>query len=48
MEVARVKAFGSRTVFVPSEAAGSKMADYYSFGMATGMGSEARPPKPSA
>lgn len=43
IEIARVQAFGSKTVFVPTEAAGTKMADYYSFGLATGMGAQARP-----
>ena len=37
IEIARVQAFGSKNVFVPTEAAGTKMEDYYSFGLAKGM-----------
>ncbi|KAG5219941.1 band domain-containing protein [Salix suchowensis] len=42
MDVARVKAFGSRTIFVPSEAQGSQMGSAMALGMAAGMGADAR------
>ncbi|KAF7440815.1 hypothetical protein PC9H_001163 [Pleurotus ostreatus] len=42
MEVARVKAFGSKTIFVPSEAQGSQMGSAMALGMAAGMGADAR------
>ncbi|KAJ7470520.1 hypothetical protein FB451DRAFT_1253977 [Mycena latifolia] len=42
MEVTRVKAYGSRTVFVPSEAAGAQMGQAMAAGMAAGMGADAR------
>ena len=38
MEVQRVRAYGQKAVFVPDKAAGQQMADYYSFGLAAGMG----------
>lgn len=42
MEVLRVKAFGNKTVFVPSEGSGAIMASSMAAGMAAGMGSDAR------
>ncbi|KAJ8520996.1 hypothetical protein ONZ45_g2256 [Pleurotus djamor] len=42
MEVARVKAFGSKTIFVPSDAHGSQMGSAMALGMAAGLGSDAR------
>jgi len=39
VEVARVQAFGSRAVFVPSEAAGAQMGNAMALGMAASMGS---------
>lgn len=42
MEVARVKAFGSRTVFVPTEGIGAQMGTSMITGMAAGMGADAR------
>ncbi|GJE85462.1 band 7 domain-containing protein [Phanerochaete sordida] len=43
MEVSRVKAFGSRTVFVPTDGLGAQMANSMSVGMAAGMGANAKP-----
>ncbi|KAJ7219050.1 hypothetical protein GGX14DRAFT_434369 [Mycena pura] len=42
MEVTRVKAYGSRTVFVPSDGAGAQMGQAMAIGMAAGMGADAR------
>ncbi|KAJ7046536.1 hypothetical protein C8F04DRAFT_1060846 [Mycena alexandri] len=42
MEVTRVKAFGSKTVFVPTEGAGAQMGQAMQLGMAAGMGANAR------
>jgi regulator of protease activity HflC (stomatin/prohibitin superfamily) len=41
MEVARVRAFGSKTVFVPSEAAGAQMGNAMALGMAASLGAQA-------
>jgi regulator of protease activity HflC (stomatin/prohibitin superfamily) len=38
MEVARVHAFGNKTVFVPTEAAGAQMGNTMALGLAAGMG----------
>jgi regulator of protease activity HflC (stomatin/prohibitin superfamily) len=40
IEVARVQAFGSKTVFVPSESAGAQMGNAMALGMAASMGAE--------
>ncbi|KAJ7752097.1 hypothetical protein B0H16DRAFT_1547425 [Mycena metata] len=42
MEVTRVKAFGSKTVFVPTEGGGAQMGQAMQLGMAAGMGANAR------
>ncbi|KAF5330719.1 hypothetical protein D9619_005905 [Psilocybe cf. subviscida] len=42
MEVARVGAFGSKTVFVPTEAAGAQMGNAMALGLAAGMGNARR------
>lgn len=42
MEVSRVKAFGSRAVFVPTDGIGAQMGSAMTLGMAAGMGSDAR------
>lgn len=42
VEVARVQAFGNRTVFVPSDGPGSQMGGAMAMGMAAAMGSDAR------
>jgi regulator of protease activity HflC (stomatin/prohibitin superfamily) len=41
IEVSRVKAFGSKTVFVPTEGAGSQVGNAMAMGMAASMGSKA-------
>jgi hypothetical protein len=38
MEVARVKAFGAKTVFVPTEGLGAQMGDTMSKSLAAGLG----------
>ena len=43
IEVSRVKAFGSRAVFVPTEGLGAQMANSMSVGMAAGMGANSKP-----
>lgn len=43
MEVSRVKAFGSRTVFVPTEGLGAQMGSAMTAGMAAGMGASSKP-----
>ncbi|KAJ7632403.1 hypothetical protein FB45DRAFT_1146284 [Roridomyces roridus] len=40
MEVSKVKAYGSKTVFVPSSEVGGQMSQAMSIGLAAGMGSE--------
>ncbi|KAH9911645.1 hypothetical protein B0H21DRAFT_782413 [Amylocystis lapponica] len=42
VEIARVQAFGSRTVFVPTEGMGAQMGGAMAAGMAVGMGADAR------
>ncbi|KAF5387063.1 hypothetical protein D9615_001790 [Tricholomella constricta] len=42
MEVSRVKAYGSKTVFVPTEGPGAQMGNAMAIGMAAGMGADAR------
>ena len=42
MEVSKVRAYGSKTVFVPTEAVGSQMGATMALGMAAGMGADAR------
>lgn len=40
IEVSRVKAFGSRTVFVPTDGLGAQMGSTMAVGMAAGLGSK--------
>ncbi|KAF8192890.1 hypothetical protein K438DRAFT_1906866 [Mycena galopus ATCC 62051] len=42
MEVTRVEAYGSKTVFVPAEGPGAQMGNAMAMGMAAGMGADAR------
>lgn len=42
VEVQRVRAFGSKTVFVPSDGAGAAMGNAMAIGLAAGMGSDSR------
>ncbi|KAK7023770.1 band 7 domain-containing protein [Favolaschia claudopus] len=42
MEVSRVQAYGSKTVFVPTEGAGAQMGSAMAMGMAAGMGADRR------
>ncbi|KAJ7715952.1 hypothetical protein DFH07DRAFT_862545 [Mycena maculata] len=42
MEVTRVRAYGSKTVFVPSDGPGAQMGQAMAVGMAAGMGADAR------
>ncbi|KAF5365772.1 hypothetical protein D9758_003153 [Tetrapyrgos nigripes] len=42
MEVNKVQAYGSRTIFVPTESSGAQMGQAMAVGMAAGLGSEAR------
>ena len=42
VDVTRVKAFGSRTVFVPTEGIGAQVGNDMAVGMAAGMGADAR------
>ena len=42
VDVTRVKAFGSRTVFVPTEGIGAQVSNAMAVGMAAGMGADAR------
>lgn len=42
IEVAKVKAYGSRTIFVPSDATGAQMGNALAVGMAAGLGADAR------
>lgn len=41
VEVSKIQAFGSRTVFVPTETAGSQMGNAMAWGMAATMGAQA-------
>ncbi|KAF8892638.1 hypothetical protein BD779DRAFT_1200154 [Infundibulicybe gibba] len=41
-EVARIKAYGSKTIFVPSDGPGAQMGGAMAMGLAAGMGSDAR------
>jgi regulator of protease activity HflC (stomatin/prohibitin superfamily) len=41
MEVARIRAFGSKTVFVPSDNAGAQMGNAMAMGMAASLGAQA-------
>lgn len=41
IEVSRVRAFGSKTVFVPTESAGAQMGNAMAMGMAAGLGADA-------
>ena len=41
IEVSRVQAYGNKTVFVPSEGAGSSMGNAMAMGMAASMGAQA-------
>jgi hypothetical protein len=43
MEVARVKAFGDKTVFVSADGPGMQMGNAMAVGMAAGMGNDTRP-----
>lgn len=42
VEVSRIKAFGHRTVFAPSDGPGNQMGTAMAIGMASAMGSDAR------
>ncbi|KAG5645831.1 hypothetical protein DXG03_005172 [Asterophora parasitica] len=42
VEVSRVRAYGSKTVFVPAEGPGAHMGNAMALGMAAGMGADAR------
>lgn len=42
MDVARVKAFGPRTVFVPTDGVGAQMGGAMATGMAAAMGADSR------
>lgn len=42
LEVARIKAFGPKTIFVPTEGLGSQMGNTMAIGMSAGMGSDRR------
>lgn len=42
MEVNRIKAYGSKTIFVPSEATGAQMGSAMALGMAASMGADAK------
>ncbi|CCM02166.1 uncharacterized protein FIBRA_04244 [Fibroporia radiculosa] len=42
VEVSRVKAFGNKTVFVPTEGVGAQMGSMMATGMAAGLGADAR------
>ncbi|CAL1698843.1 unnamed protein product [Somion occarium] len=42
IDVSRVRAFGSRTVFVPTEGIGAQVGNAMAVGMAAGMGADAR------
>jgi hypothetical protein len=42
MEVTRVRAYGSKTVFVPTEGPGGQMGQAMAIGMAAGMGADRR------
>jgi len=42
MEVTRVRAYGSKTIFVPAEGPGAQMGNAMAIGMAAGMGADAR------
>jgi len=41
IEVSKIQAYGPKTVFVPSESAGSQMGNAMALGMAASMGSQA-------
>lgn len=41
MEVSRVRAYGSKTIFVPAEGPGAQMGNAMAIGMASGMGAKA-------
>lgn len=42
IEVSRVKAFGSKTIFVPSEGPGAQMGNAMAIGMAANMGTKSQ------
>ncbi|KAF9442914.1 hypothetical protein P691DRAFT_809751 [Macrolepiota fuliginosa MF-IS2] len=42
IEVAKVRAYGSKTIFVPAEGVGAQMGNALAVGMAAGMGNDAR------
>lgn len=42
MEVTKVRAYGAKTVFVPSDGPGSQMGSAMAMGMAAGMGADRR------
>lgn len=42
LEIARIKAFGSKAVFVPTEGLGSQIGSSMAIGMGASMGNEAR------
>lgn len=41
-EVSKVKAYGSRTIFVPTEGPGAQLGNVLATGMAAGIGADAR------
>ncbi|KAK1232031.1 hypothetical protein PQX77_004837 [Marasmius sp. AFHP31] len=43
LDVAKVQAYGSKTIFVPTEGTGSQMGQALAMGMAAGMGSNSKP-----
>jgi hypothetical protein len=43
VEVSRVRAFGAKTVFVPTEGPGVHIGNAMAIGMAAGMGADRRP-----
>lgn len=42
VEVAKVKAYGSKTIFVPSDGPGAQMGNAMAVGLAAGMGADSR------
>lgn len=40
IEVSKVRAYGDRTIFVPSDGPGAQMGNYLAIGMAAGLGSD--------
>jgi regulator of protease activity HflC (stomatin/prohibitin superfamily) len=42
IDVQKVRAYGSKTVFVPTDASGAQMSNAMSMGLAAGLGADAR------